>query len=284
MKAYIGRFAPSPSGPLHLGSLIAAVASYLDAKANQGTWLIRMENLDPPREMPGADELIIEQLNDFNLVSDQPILFQSDRLGDYQKQLECWLTEQKAYACRCPRKQIRASGGIYNGHCHHLNVPVEGSAIRFVNDRPFNDFNDLIHNKVIIDSARSAEDFIIRRRDGLFAYQLAVVLDDIFQGITHIVRGQDLIDTTVWQLALYQALNISPPCYAHIPLILGKDGRKLSKQTGAPALDSKDSANLLVEVLSRLGQKPPKELKLESNQAILNWGIQHWQLNKVPKN
>ncbi|WAJ70562.1 tRNA glutamyl-Q(34) synthetase GluQRS [Catenovulum adriaticum] len=284
MKPYIGRFAPSPSGPLHLGSLIAAVASYLDAKANQGTWLIRMENLDPPREMPGADELIIEQLSDFNLVSDQPVLFQSDRLDDYQKQLERWLTRQQAYACRCPRKHIRASGGIYNGHCRHLNIPTKDSAIRFVNNNPFNEFHDLIHNQVVIDSARSAEDFIIRRRDGLFAYQLAVVLDDIFQGITHIVRGQDLIDTTVWQLALYQALKISPPYYAHIPLILGQDGRKLSKQTGAPALDSKNSASLLVEVLSRLGQNPPKELKLESNQEILNWGIHHWQLNKVPKN
>lgn len=283
MKPYIGRFAPSPSGPLHLGSLIAAVASYLDAKANQGTWLIRMENLDPPREMPGADELILEQLNDFDLVSDQPVLFQSERLADYQQQLEHWLAEQKAYACRCPRKQIRASGGIYNGHCRHLNIPVEGSAIRFVNDNPCYEFHDLIHNTVVIDSARSGEDFIIKRRDGLFAYQLAVVLDDIYQGITHIVRGQDLMDTSVWQLALYQALNAKPPFYAHIPLILGEDGRKLSKQTGAPALDSKNSANLLVEVLARLGQNPPEELRLESNSVILDWGIRHWQLSKVPK-
>lgn len=283
MKPYIGRFAPSPSGPLHLGSLIAAVASYLDAKANQGTWLIRMENLDPPREMPGADELILEQLNDFDLVSDQPVLFQSERLADYQQQLEHWLAEQKAYACRCPRKQIRASGGIYNGHCRHLNIPVEGSAIRFVNDNPCYEFQDLIHNTVVIDSARSGEDFIIKRRDGLFAYQLAVVLDDIYQGITHIVRGQDLMDTSVWQLALYQALNAKPPFYAHIPLILGEDGRKLSKQTGAPALDSKNSANLLVEVLARLGQNPPEELRLESNSVILDWGIRHWQLSKVPK-
>ncbi len=281
---YIGRFAPSPSGPLHLGSLIAAVASYLDAKANKGRWLVRMENLDPPREMPGADQLILEQLQAFDLVWDGDVLFQSERISDYQNQLDMWLKEKKAYACRCPRKQIRAAGGVYNGHCRYLNLPAEDSAVRFLNSSPLTQFEDLIHNTVINTSARTSEDFIIRRRDGLFAYQLAVVLDDIYQNITHIVRGQDLIDTTVWQNSLYAALNVKPPQYAHIPLILGNDGRKLSKQTGAPALDTKKSSQLLVEVIARLGQQPPKELLLESNTRILNWAIDNWQLSQVPKN
>ncbi|MCU4675501.1 tRNA glutamyl-Q(34) synthetase GluQRS [Catenovulum sp. 2E275] len=279
---YIGRFAPSPSGPLHLGSLIAAVASYLDAKANQGIWLVRMENLDPPREMTGADQLILEQLQAFDLQWDGSVLFQSERLQAYQQVLDNWLTNKTAYACRCPRKQIRASGGIYNGHCRHLNIPVKDSAVRYLNLYPQTEFKDRIHGKVIIESQRASEDFIIRRRDGLFAYQLAVVLDDIYQNVTHIVRGQDLIDTTVWQNALYNSLHKTPPQYAHIPLIMGEDGRKLSKQTGAPALDCSKSTSLLVEVLNRLGQNPPAELKLESNKTILDWGIKNWQLNKVP--
>lgn len=280
---YIGRFAPSPSGPLHLGSLIAAVASYLDAKANNGKWLVRIENLDPPREMQGADQIILQQLDDFGLNWDDNVLYQSDRLSAYQTQINSWLTTKHAYACRCPRKHIRANGGIYQGHCRDLSIPAEGSAIRFLNKHYISQFHDLIHQQVQLDKIKAAEDFIIRRRDGLFAYQLAVVLDDIEQKISHVVRGQDLIETTLWQLALFQQLNVSPPKYAHIPLILGADGRKLSKQTGAPALEPNQSAKQLVEVLTKLGQQPPKELLLESNKTILQWGIQHWQLSQVPK-
>lgn len=280
---YIGRFAPSPSGPLHFGSLVAALGSYFQARANNGKWLVRMEDLDPPREMPGAATLILSTLEAYHLNWDGEVLYQSKRHNAYQEQIDEWLLTERAYYCRCSRKQIKALGGFYLGTCRHKKITSENeSAVRLRVDKPIMHFNDKIRGRIEIPPALAAEDFIIKRRDGLFAYNLAVVLDDIEQGITEVVRGADLIEPTGRQIGLYQLLNATPVNYLHLPLAIDEFGHKLSKQNHAEPIDLKDPKPTLIQAMKFLGFTIPKEVQASKLNEILAWGCSNWSINELP--
>ena len=280
---YIGRFAPSPSGPLHFGSLIAALGSYLQAKSQQGKWIVRIEDLDPPREMLGAANDILRTLEAFGFMWDGDIMYQSLRHDAYHAQIDAWLAQGNAYYCQCSRKDIKQTGGFYPGTCRTLNQRHSNGAVRLQVDTPITHFDDLLHGHIELPFALAREDFIIRRRDGLFAYNLAVVLDDIEQGITEVVRGADLIEPTGRQIGLYRQLGHPEVSYLHLPLAITDNGNKLSKQNHAPAIDKHNPRPALMAALRFLGFSPPTELVTESVEQILQWGITHWQLKQLPK-
>lgn len=281
---YCGRFAPSPTGRLHFGSLVAAVASYLDARAHNGKWLVRIEDLDPPREQPGAAKDILKTLESFALYWDESVEYQSNRHHIYEHRLEQLITQQRVYACHCTRKQIRAAGGIYQNLCRERQHSLQGSvALRFLQQHPITEFNDLIQGEVSFPIQLMAEDFIIKRKDGLFAYQLAVVSDDIAQGINCVVRGADLLDSTPRQMALYQCYNLQPPEYLHIPLAINPDGSKLSKQNYAPAINSEQAQLQLLAALNFLGQ-PTTDLSSNATCAeILQHAVKTWSRQSIPR-
>ncbi|MCD9464269.1 tRNA glutamyl-Q(34) synthetase GluQRS [Photobacterium phosphoreum] len=280
---YVGRFAPSPSGPLHFGSLIAALGSYLQAKSQQGKWIVRIEDLDPPREMLGAANDILRTLEAFGFMWDGDIMYQSLRHDAYHAQIDAWLAQGNAYYCQCSRKDIKQTGGFYPGTCRTLNQRHSNGAVRLQVDTPITHFDDLLHGHIELPFALAREDFIIRRRDGLFAYNLAVVLDDIEQGITEVVRGADLIEPTGRQIGLYRQLGHPEVSYLHLPLAITDNGNKLSKQNHAPAIDKHNPRPALMAALRFLGFSPPTELVTESVEQILQWGITHWQLKQLPK-
>lgn len=242
---YRGRFAPSPTGRLHAGSLAAALASWLDARAHEGAWLLRIEDIDPPRDIPGAGESFIEDLKRFGMESDEPVLWQHDRYAAYEEALERLEKLGLVYGCACSRKEIFEADlqlglpkGVYPGTCRAgthgrpvraLRFRVPSGSISF-HDRRLGDFAQDVEHEV--------GDFVLKRADGLWAYQLAVVTDDIFSGVTDIVRGADLIDNTPRQILLARALGGTPPRYMHIPLVLNDAGEKLSKQAGATPVDA----------------------------------------------
>ncbi len=280
---YIGRFAPSPSGPLHFGSLVAALGSYFQAKSQQGLWLIRIEDLDPPREVEGASELILKALNVYGLHSDRPVVYQSERHELYQAQIDQWLNENQAYYCQCTRKQIKAMGGFYTGVCRDKNLTSEDQcAVRLKVDYPITTFHDQKHGELSIPEDLAKEDFIIKRRDGLFAYNLAVVLDDIEQGITEVVRGADLIEPTGRQISLYKQLQKEPVRYLHLPLALDDNGNKLSKQNHATAIDLNNPKPTLLMAMTFLGFTIPSEIKERNIDAIVQWGVENWSLEQLP--
>lgn len=281
-KPYIGRFAPSPSGPLHFGSLIAALGSYLQAKSQQGSWLVRIEDLDPPREIPGAADNILFTLDAFGLHWDGPLVYQSQRWDAYQALLDQWASLGLTYYCHCSRKSIAESGGFYTGHCRDLGLGSEQAAMRLVMSNPVYDFHDQLQNQVKIPSALAEEDFIVRRRDGFYAYNLAVVLDDADAGITEVVRGADLLEPTGRQISLYQKLKAPIPNWLHLPLATVA-GNKLSKQNHAPALDINQANRQLCQALTFLGQAPPTTLRHETVTEVLHWAQANWQLARVPK-
>jgi glutamyl-Q tRNA(Asp) synthetase len=303
---YIGRFAPSPTGPLHFGSLLAAVASYLDAKSNQGQWLVRIEDIDPPREISGSKDEILKALSVYGLFSDQKIVFQSQRSDFYQQALEQLIAQKSVFPCTCSRKQLSNRGGIHFGDClsntgpsiqlnaqtNIQNPPTEQDHIQFAwrFDSQFTapsysqgnaSFHDHLQGLFSQSIEETIGDFVVKRKDQLWAYQLAMVVDDYEQGITHVVRGIDLIDSTLRQNMLQRALGYPIPAYAHIPVACGENGQKLSKQNLAPALDLSHPEETLWRALSWLGQEPPKNLRLASVKEILLWGIQHWQPLKL---
>ncbi|MDG1750129.1 MAG: tRNA glutamyl-Q(34) synthetase GluQRS [Thalassotalea sp.] len=289
---YRGRFAPSPSGYLHFGSLITALASFLDAKKNNGTWLVRIEDIDPPREKKGASDHILKTLEAFGLHWDESILFQSNQSDYYHHLIEQLFNEHHCYYCRCTRAQIKALGGIYQGHCRDLKLEKENSAIRVINQQSIVQYQDLIQGKVQCDQSLAKEDFIILRKDGLFAYQLAVVADDIYQEISHVIRGCDLLEPTARQLSFYPLLanksskttqQIQAPLFGHVPLAVTEQGYKLSKQNKAPAIENNNPQPALYAALQFLGQQPPPELQYLNVDEIIQWAIIHWQLESVPK-
>jgi len=283
LDTYIGRFAPSPSGPLHFGSLLAAVASYLDAISNQGHWLIRVEDLDPSREPPGTAEIILSQLDDFGLTTDQPILYQSDRISAYSEALAKLESMSLIYRCTCSRQRLRALGGRYDGHCRDLQFPPEQDyAIRLQTKDVNIAFTDLIQGRFSQNINRETGDFVIKRRDGLFAYQLAVVIDDAFQQITHVIRGCDLLDSTPRQIYLQQLLHLPTPEYGHIPVAVNDQGQKLSKQHFAEPISGHNKMILLKDALTLLGVKPPHNWQFNSVSELLDWAIDHWSINTVP--
>ncbi len=282
---YIGRFAPSPSGALHFGSLVTALGSYLQAKSQAGKWLVRIEDIDPPREVKGAAANILSSLEAFGLEWDDSVLYQHTRLDAYQAQIDDWLSKSQAYYCNCSRKEIKEMGGIYQANCRKLNqIPHQGAfAIRLTLDEPISSFEDLHLGLQQLNPAMAAEDFIIKRRDGLFAYNLAVVLDDIYQGITEVVRGADLIEPTGRQMSLYKKLHKAPVRYLHLPLALNHEGHKLSKQNHARPIDVKNPASTLAAALAFLGHPLPKDLEGAPVSLSLQWAKKEWQLAKVPK-
>lgn len=300
---YIGRFAPSPTGPLHFGSLVAAVASYCDAKEHEGKWLVRMEDIDKPREMSGAADDILLTLEAFGFAWDGEIVYQSQRSQLYEKALVQLQAKNVIYPCACTRKEIADSshligieGAIYPKTCYQKIVNSSTSEFNAsaslmdtasqrinVDDAGLITFKDAIQDEINQQLARDIGDFILKRKDGFFAYQLAVVVDDAAQGVTHVVRGADLLDSTPRQIYLQQLLGIQTPHYAHVPFATNAQGEKLSKQTLARALDTKRSNIEMFEALSFLGQHPPEEIKNATLDEVWRWAITNWQLANVPK-
>jgi len=278
---YIGRFAPSPSGELHFGSLIAALGSYLQARARQGKWLVRIEDIDPPREVPGAANTILHQLEHYGLHWDGDVLWQSQRHDAYRERL-VWLREQGlSYYCTCTRARIQSVGGIYDGHCRGLHLGPQNAALRLRQTQPVLLFDDKLRGTIVTNEPLAREDFIIHRRDGLFAYNLAVVVDDHFQGVTEIVRGADLIEPTVRQISLYQHFGWTVPDYIHLPLALNTDGNKLSKQNRAPALPANNIKPVLLEALRFLGQPVSAEWQDLSLSALLEQAVKSWAIHTI---
>jgi glutamyl-Q tRNA(Asp) synthetase len=246
---YRGRFAPSPTGPLHAGSLVAALASWLDARAHGGRWLVRIEDVDTPRCVPGADAAILNQLATCGLIPDEPPTWQSRRGALYQAALDRLVAQRHAYPCGCSRKDIElALAAQGRPRVRGEEAPYPGTCRTGLHGKPARAWRFRVSDGEVAwtdrrlgaqqqDVARSVGDFVLRRADGLWAYQLAVVVDDGDQGITHVVRGEDLADNTPRQLLLQQGLGLPSPSYLHTPLVLGADGEKLSKQNGAAPLD-----------------------------------------------
>jgi glutamyl-Q tRNA(Asp) synthetase len=288
-QAYIGRFAPSPTGPLHFGSLVSALASYLDAHHHGGKWLVRMEDLDPPREQAGAADAILRCLEDYGLEWDDSVLYQSQRWDSYEQCLNHLCQQNLIYACDCTRQDLQAMGGIYKGRCRNRSVdPGNPYALRLKlydlpSEFPQQDelrFSDLIQGPQTQNLRSQAGDQILKRKDGFYAYQLAVVVDDIDQAITHIIRGSDLLDVTARQIFLFQLLNAPVPIFGHVTLANQPNGQKLSKQNLAPALELKDAEKNLWNALSFLNQNPPKEL-WGAKSDLLAWATVNWQRSNV---
>lgn len=271
---------------MHFGSLVSALASYLHARAADGQWQVRMEDLDPPREQPGAADAILTGLEQHGLHWDGPVLYQSQRLEAYEHTLEQLRQAGLLYACTCTRRELKAMGGIYNGRCRHRSVSGEQPhALRLKlydlppGAPPLPDvcrFEDLFQGPQAQNLRQEVGDQIMRRKDNLFAYQLAVVVDDIAQSISHVVRGSDLLDVSTAQIALFRLLGKTPPRYGHVPIALSTEGQKLSKQNGAPALLGEYAGANLWRALAFLNQNPPGELATANVAEILSWAVQNW--------
>ena len=280
-RPYVGRFAPSPTGDLHFGSMIAAVGSYLQARKSGGVWRVRIEDLDPPREVPGAAERQLHTLARFGLVPDGAVERQSQLQTRYQRVLKGLLERGDAFPCACTRADLPASG-IYPGTCRR-GMPADHPArsIRFrVSDNDMV-FHDGVQGMQRHNPARQCGDFVIRRADGLVAYQLAVVVDDGVAGVSEVVRGADLIDSTARQIQLQRALALPQPAYAHLPLIVDSRGRKLSKSQGDDPIDRLPAADTLRLVLRALGHEPPRGVK--SLDAVWRWAAGSWNLGQIPR-
>lgn len=275
----VGRFAPSPTGDLHFGSLVSAVASFAQAKHSHGKWLIRVEDIDPPREVPGSATRILQDLEGLGLTSDRPVLYQRTRTRAYATAIDELLSEGKAFYCGCSRKDLPPSG-VYPGTCRNGVAP--GKSPRTVRLKVKDStiaFSDLIQGRVEENLQHSVGDFIIRRADGQPAYQLAVVVDDAFQGVTEVVRGSDLLESTARQIHLQQALGLPTPAYIHHPLALGSEGRKLGKRFGSDPIGRLPGAQAVRLALQFLGQNPPGGMGLEE---LWSWACEHWQAESIP--
>jgi glutamyl-Q tRNA(Asp) synthetase len=274
----VARFAPSPTGPLHLGSLLAAVGSYLDARANGARWLVRIEDLDTPRVVPGCAEDMLRALEAFGFEWDGEVLFQSTRRAAYAEAIAALTEAKRIFACSCSRKDLagvddEAQG--YPGTCRSGPTRPGPTALRFrVGDGPIH-FDDLYVGPQHFDLARSG-DVVVRRRDGISSYQLAVVVDDAFQGVTRVVRGADLLTSTPWQIELQDALELPTPIYGHLPLLLEPDGAKLSKSRRAAPIEPTSAPQTLTSTLTHLSQAPPPDLARSSIKDVWNWALEHW--------
>ncbi len=280
---YIGRFAPSPTGPLHLGSLYAALASFLHARSNQGQWLLRIDDLDSYRNVIGAADSITQTLQIYGLIWDGAVHYQSADLESYQTVIQHLTTQDLVYPCNCTRKALAAlNSRIYSGNCriHKPNVELP-HALRIKTKNRAIQFEDQLQGQQIDNMATQQGDFIVKRKDKIIAYQLAVVIDDAIQNISHVVRGYDLLDSTFKQIFLQQTLGYSTPEYCHVPIITDKNGDKLSKQTFAQAVSSENPHQTLFLLLDLLKQNPPNELKNASVSNLLSWGIEHWNPHQL---
>lgn len=289
MSDYVGRFAPSPTGPLHFGSLVAAAASYCDAKSAQGKWLVRIEDLDKPREVKGSAQAILDTLASYGFAWDRDIIYQSQQTEHYEQALTRLEDIGLAYPCTCSRKEIADSssligieGAIYPSTClHHPIKPNVPIAWRIKTQGYIAEFKDAIQGNMRQHLSNEIGDFVIKRADGLFAYQLAVVVDDALQGVTHIVRGADLLLSTPRQLYLKRLLGLPDTSYAHIPIVKNAVGEKLSKQTLAPAIKPQQAKHQLVQALTFLNQSPPTSLSEASLDEIWQWAISNWHISRL---
>ncbi|NNH00444.1 tRNA glutamyl-Q(34) synthetase GluQRS [Acinetobacter sp. ANC 5414] len=276
--AYVGRFAPSPTGPLHFGSLITAVASYCDARAHHGKWLVRIEDTDIPRIYPGSEDHILRSIEAFQFEADAEIIFQKDRLDIYDAVIDQLHQNHLVYACQCTRKML-GSNHIYAGTCRDLNLPFEQQAIRVkVSDQEIC-FNDRLQGKHCSNLQQDLGDFVLKRRDGIINYQLAVVVDDYLQGMTHVVRGADLLDNTERQIWLGSILGYPKLEYMHLPLAMNDQGQKLSKQNMAQALDLNHAPELLQQAIRALHQP---EVDLDTPAHMLKQAIAQWDTQQIP--
>jgi len=285
MNLYRGRFAPSPTGPLHLGSLFAALISYLEARSHHGKWLLRIEDVDTQREQSGARQAIIETLQAHGLYWDEDVSYQSDRPHYYEKRLKQLATQKHTFQCPCSRKQLIESNGQHLSFCQKLMNSQENyiqtsnlqCATKFkISETQFNWVDDILGSI----SFNHSEDFVLKRKEGFYAYQLAVVCDDIEQGITHVVRGSDLLDSTPMQLALFKALKVKPPTFGHFPILLNAQQQKLSKQTYAPAINNSTPVKNLLSLFSIL--KLPIKNKPSSPTEALQMALQIWDKHYIP--
>ena len=286
---YRGRFAPSPTGPLHFGSLVAAVGSFLEAKTKNGEWLVRIEDLDTPRTVPGSADDILRTLEAYGMGWDGPVLYQSARNDAYQAALNQLQARGALYGCACTRREIADSavqgieGPVYPGTCRDGLPP--GRAARATRVRTQGariTFEDAVQGTRTQDLEHELGDFVVARADGLTAYQLAVVVDDAAQGITDVVRGADLLDSTPRQILLQRLLNLPTPRYAHLPVAANAQGEKLSKQTRARAINRTNPVPMLIKALTFLGQEPPAPLEEASVPQVWDWALGHWQAARIP--
>lgn len=296
---YRGRFAPSPTGPLHFGSLVTAVASYLEARSRRGEWLVRIENPDPPREIPGASRDILHTLEALQMFWDGEVLYQHDRNPVYAALTEKLIRRHLVYPCICTRKEIADSsirgidGPVYPGTCRHgINLPdahrlydtaKKPHALRVRVNNTLAGFRDTLQGPVHQQLENDIGDFVLQRADQVYTYQLAVVADDAWQQITHVVRGADLLSSTPRQIYLQQLLGYPTPVYLHVPVAVNSRGEKLSKQTGALPADLSDPVPILVQVLHFLGQAPPAALLDGNIISFWDWAIRHWQSANIPR-
>ncbi len=280
---YKGRFAPSPTGPVHFGTLIAAVGSYLQTKKNRGEWLIRMEDVDTTRTVKGSDVEILTTLEAFGFEWDGDIIYQSEQTDHYQHALEQLIDQSLVFPCVCSRKQLAKTGSdIYPGTCRERKLPEKKEhALRLTAKDITIEFNDIVMGKQSQNMEQQCGDFVIKRRDGLFAYQLAVAVDDALQNITEIVRGSDLLDSTPRQIYLQQLLAYPTPAYCHLPLAVDSDGNKISKSEGATKVDIKNREKLVCSVLEFLGQNPPADLSDSGINDIWSWALEHWDVTHI---
>lgn len=276
---YVGRFAPSPTGPLHLGSLVMAVASYLHARRAHGQWLVRIEDIDPPREVRGAADDILRTLQAFELEWDGEVVFQSTRLAAYREAAQSLLSAGFAFHCRCSRSEIRAGNdgqpGRYPGTCRDRQLPAGDAAVRMRVEPGTITLTDELQGPSETDLAATTGDYVVVRRDELPAYHLAVVVDDAAQGVTDVVRGVDLLDSTPVHCHLQRTLKLRTPRYCHLPVLVNGHGQKLSKQTGAGAVTA-HQPGVAADVLRLLGLAAPNELTRERPRVLWQWAIERW--------
>jgi len=289
-STYRGRFAPSPTGPLHFGSLVAAVGSYVEARRRGGEWLLRMEDLDKPREAPGAADAILQTLEAYGFEWDGEVGFQSRRLTVYGEALERLERKAAVFPCACTRREISDSSlsltsePVYPGTCRNGLPPGRPArAVRVRVDEAVIAFNDALQGRIEQNLAREVGDFVMRRADGLFAYQLAVVVDDAEQAITDVVRGADLLASTPRQILLQRLLGYPTPRHMHLPVALNRNGEKLSKQTLAAPLAIADAAVQLCRALRFLGQEPPADLSAGGIPEIWGWAFANWRPDRIPR-
>lgn len=287
-SAYVGRFAPSPTGPLHFGSLVAAAGSLLEARAQGGRWLLRIEDVDTPRCIPGASDGIIATLARFGFEWDGDIVYQSAHTDAYAAALEALKAAGHAFPCACTRRELagaalaRDGSYRYPGTCRNGLPPGRQARAWRVRAEGVIRFEDAIQGRQAEDLARDCGDYVVLRADGLFAYQLAVVVDDAAAGVTHVVRGADLLDSTARQIHLHRLLGSAVPAHAHLPVATNATGEKLSKQTLAQAIDAHPPTVALVAALAFLGQNPPLELRHAPLAEVWRWAFAHWRLAQVP--
>lgn len=283
LRPYRGRFAPSPTGPLHLGSLYTALASYLQARSLGGEWYLRIDDIDAPRCAPGATEGILRTLEHFGLLWDGPVVYQSQFRQDYQNALDRLTQIDLIYPCQCTRKSLAPYGTVYPGFCRQQVINrARPHSLRIKTDDREILLRDCLQGQFQQQLNRTCGDFVVRRRDRIFAYHLTVVVDDSLMGISEVVRGSDLLDCTPRQIYLQQLLDIQTPAYMHLPVLTHANGLKLSKQTHAPAIGSAKPEPVLYRLLQWLGQNPPEFLKDAPKEEILEYAVEHWNAKNLP--